>query len=82
MSMVHQDTIRLERDFPVPPNRVFDAYADPRKRVRWVVPSPQRSSSTRPRTSPSAAATSSSAGRGATLRTPAPPATSTSRRMR
>ena len=40
MSMVHQDTIRLERDFPVPPNRVFDAYADPRKRVRWVVPSP------------------------------------------
>jgi uncharacterized protein YndB with AHSA1/START domain len=39
MGTIHQDTIRLERDFDVPPNRVFEAYADPGKRVRWVVPS-------------------------------------------
>jgi uncharacterized protein YndB with AHSA1/START domain len=39
MSAIHQDTIRLERTFAVPPHRVFDAYADPSKRVRWVVPS-------------------------------------------
>lgn len=40
MTAIHQDTIRMARAFTAAPERVFDAYADARKRVLWVVPSP------------------------------------------
>jgi uncharacterized protein YndB with AHSA1/START domain len=37
--IVH-DMIVLERDYPVPPARVFAAWADPDARRRWTPPSP------------------------------------------
>lgn len=37
-ALVH-DTIRLERAYPHPPRRVFDAYADIDQRARWSAPS-------------------------------------------
>jgi uncharacterized protein YndB with AHSA1/START domain len=39
MTPSHQ-TIEMSRDFPVPPHRLFQAYADPRQRQVWCAPSP------------------------------------------
>jgi uncharacterized protein YndB with AHSA1/START domain len=36
MSVQH-DTIRIERSYPVPPERVFRAWAEPQVRERWFV---------------------------------------------
>lgn len=36
---LHHDTITLERTFPVPAARLFQAFADPREREVWSAPS-------------------------------------------
>ena len=35
-------TFSLERDYPVPPARVFAAWADPAAKARWLAASPGR----------------------------------------
>lgn len=35
---MHHDTLVFASDFPVPPGRVFEAYADPRQREAWSAP--------------------------------------------
>lgn len=37
---IHHETVVFERSFNAPPERLFRAYADPKERVAWSMPSP------------------------------------------
>ena len=38
---IHHETLVFERDFDVTPERLFQAYADPKEREVWSAPSPE-----------------------------------------
>jgi uncharacterized protein YndB with AHSA1/START domain len=38
---MHHETLVFERNFNVPPARLFQSYADPREREIWSAPSPE-----------------------------------------
>lgn len=38
---IHHETLVFERDFDATPERLFQAYADPKKREAWSAPSPE-----------------------------------------
>jgi uncharacterized protein YndB with AHSA1/START domain len=37
---IHHETIAFERDFDAPPERLFEAYTDPKQRELWSAPTP------------------------------------------
>lgn len=38
---ISHETLRFERDFDAPPERLFQAYVDPREREIWSAPTPE-----------------------------------------